>query len=234
MNVRLDRNDLLRRRDSTTAASQLPTVIVRRRFASIFLRDGVYFESAPFWRRLLARVLDLAFALVLTFVLVIPVALLMLPFVPLVDRDMWAGVGAATCYFLAYVALESFLLVRRRGQTLGKGLMGLRVISSRQGAEPDVTLPAALSRLVVLFLPFVLGSLAGGDPDSPIMQALGNLAFIALIVSLALAALAWSYRRALHDYASGTRVVTASKRKVVLRDDLRMMVPGRVDLTKRL
>jgi uncharacterized RDD family membrane protein YckC len=193
----------------------------------------MHFESAPFWRRLLARLLDLAFALILTFVLVIPVAILMLPFVPLVDRDLWAGFAAATCYFLAYVALESFLLVRRRGQTLGKGLMGLRVISSRQGAA-DVTLPAALSRLVVLFLPFVLGSLAGRDPDSTIMGALGNLGFVALIVSLVLAALAWSYRRALHDYASGTRVVAAPKRKVVLRDDLRMMVPGRVDLTKRL
>jgi uncharacterized RDD family membrane protein YckC len=66
------------------------------------------------------------------------------------------------------------------------------------------------------------------------MQSLGNLAFVALIVSLVLAALAWSYRRALHDHASGTRVVAAPRRKVVLRDDLRMMVPGKVDLTKRL
>jgi uncharacterized RDD family membrane protein YckC len=235
MNVRLVRNNLLPRRDSTTAASQLPTVIVRQQLASIFLlRDGMYFESAPFWRRLLARVLDLAFALVLTFVLVIPVSLLMFPFMPLVDRDWWTSVGAATCYFLAYVALESFLLVRRRGQTLGKGLMGLRVISSRHSAAPNVTLQAALSRLVVLFLPFVLVSLAGANPGSAIMQSLGNLAFVALIVSLVLAALAWSYRRALHDYASGTRVVAAPRRKVVLRDDLRMMVPGKVDLTKRL
>jgi uncharacterized RDD family membrane protein YckC len=42
----------------------------------------MYEESAPFWRRLTARLLDLIFALVLTFVLVIPVGLLMFPFVP--------------------------------------------------------------------------------------------------------------------------------------------------------
>jgi uncharacterized RDD family membrane protein YckC len=194
----------------------------------------VNIESAPFWRRLAARLLDLFFALALAFILVIPVGLLMFPFLPLVDRDVWARVAAATCYILAYVALESFLLVRRQGQTLGKGLMGLRVVSNRPGASSDVSLLAALSRLLVLFLPFVLGSLSGSDPGSPVLNALGNLAFVALIVSLILAALSWSYRRALHDYASGTRVVTAPRRKIVLRDDVRMMVPGKVDMTKRL
>jgi len=53
-------------------------------------------------------------------------------------------------------------------------------------------------------------------------------------VTVILAALRWSYRRALHDYASGTRVVTAGRRKIVLREDVRMMIPGRVDLTKRI
>jgi uncharacterized RDD family membrane protein YckC len=43
----------------------------------------VSFESAPFWRRLLARLLDLVFALALAFVLVIPVGLVMFPFLPL-------------------------------------------------------------------------------------------------------------------------------------------------------
>jgi uncharacterized RDD family membrane protein YckC len=124
--------------------------------------------------------------------------------------------------------------VRRRGQTLGKGLMGLRVVASRPGASPEVTLPAALVRLLVLFLPFVLGSLAGGHPASPVLGALGNFAFVALLVTVILAALCWSYRRAVHDYASGTRVVTAPRRNIVLRDDMRMMVPGKVDMTKRL
>jgi uncharacterized RDD family membrane protein YckC len=193
----------------------------------------MHVESAPFGRRLLARLLDLSFALALTFLLVIPVRLVMFPFVPLVDRDLWAGVGAAACYFLAYVALEFFLLIRRQGQTLGKGLMGLRVVSSRS-ASPEVTVAAALSRLLVLFLPFVLASLAGSHPASPVFSSLGNFAFVALVVTVILAALRWSYRRALHDYASGTRVVTAARRKIVLREDVRMMVPGRVDLTKRI
>jgi hypothetical protein len=36
---------------------------------------------------------------------------------------------------------QRHFLVRRRGQTLGKGLMGLRVISSRHSAAPNVTMP---------------------------------------------------------------------------------------------
>lgn len=193
----------------------------------------MHFEHAPFWRRLLARLLDLAFALALTFILIIPVGLLMFPFIPLVDRDWWAGVGAATCYLLAYVALESFLLVRRQGQTLGKGLMGLRVVPVRVHAAPHLTLPAALSRLVVLFVPFVVMSLAGGNDASSALDALANVAIVTLIASLILAALRWSYGRALHDYAAGTRVVKAAKRGIVLRQDLRMMVPSKVDMTKR-
>jgi hypothetical protein len=70
--------------------------------------------------------------------------------------------------------------------------------------------------------------------DACEISALGNLAFVALVVTVILAALRWSYRRALHDYASGTRVVTAGRRKIVLREDVRMMIPGRVDLTKRI
>lgn len=193
----------------------------------------MHFERAPFWRRLLARLLDLTFALALTFVLVVPVTLVMFPLLPLVDRGWWTGVGAATCYFLAYVALESFLLVRRRGQTLGKGLVGLRVVPSRPGASPHLTVPAAFARLVVLFVPFVLLSAAGRNPDATLVEVLARIGFVALIAGVILSALRWSYGRAIHDYAAGTRVVMAAKRGVVLRDDLRMMVPGKVDMTKR-
>lgn len=104
--------------------------------------------------------------------------------------------------------------------------MGLRVVSTRPGTYAGVALSAALSRLLVLFLPFVLGSLAGNNPGSPVLNALGNPAFVALIVTLVLAALTWSYQRALHDYASGTRVVIAPRRKIVLRENVRMMIPG--------
>jgi uncharacterized RDD family membrane protein YckC len=194
----------------------------------------MHFEPAPFWRRLLARLLDLIFALALTFILVIPVVLLMFPFVPLVDQDLWATIAAGACYFLAYIALEFFLLVRRGGQTLGKGLMGLRVVSSGSGAISNVMVPAALARLVVLFVPFVLLSVAGGDPGSTVKGLMGNLAIVALLVSLVLAALPVLYRRALHDYLSNTRVVTAPKRKVAFREDVRMMLPGKIDMRKRV
>lgn len=191
-------------------------------------------QPAAFGRRLAARVLDLAFALGLTFVLVIPVTLLLIPVILSgADQNTWSVIGAATCYFIAYVALEFFLLIRRGGQTLGKGLMGLRVVSTTgSGITPSA--PSALLRLTILFLPFVLGSLAGGNPDSSILQTLGSIAFLALLVSLVLAAVPRWQRRALHDHAAGTRVVRAPKRGLKFRDDLRMMVPGKIDMTKRL
>jgi uncharacterized RDD family membrane protein YckC len=192
------------------------------------------YQPASFWRRLLARIIDLGFSLVLAFVLVIPVGLIMFPFVPLVDRNIWTSIGAGVCYFLAYVALEFFLLVRRNGQSLGKGLMGLRVVTANERTSDQVQPAEAMTRLFVLFAPFVLGSISGGNSNVPILVALGNLAFVALLATLVLTAVPVWNRRALHDYAARTRVVQAPRRGVSLRQDVRMMVPGKIDMTKRL
>jgi len=79
------------------------------------IEDCMHFQPAPFWRRLLARLLDLVFSMVLAFILVIPVTLIALPFMPLMGPDSWGPIGGITCLALAYVVLESFLLVRRQG-----------------------------------------------------------------------------------------------------------------------
>ncbi|MBN9111838.1 MAG: RDD family protein [Pseudonocardia sp.] len=189
------------------------------------------YESAPLGRRLLARALDLAMCCALAFVLAIPVTLVGLPFVPVLDRGTWGSVGAAICLLLAYVALELFLLVRRDGQTLGKGLAGLRVVPVSPTA-PRLTPAAALVRLVILLAPFVLMGIAGGLRSAG-GDVLGYIGVLVLAVSLVLAAVP-GVRRTLHDLVAGSRVVRAPRRGIDLRKDLVMMVPGRRDLTKEV
>ena len=144
-------------------------------------------ETTPFWRRLAARVLDLLFALALTFVLVVPVGLVTFAVSPLFEREPLIQFGVLVCYFLAYVGLEFFLLLRRDGQTLGKGF-----------------------------------------------EMLANIGLLVIIAGLVLSAVPGTRRRAMHDWLSGSRVVRAPRRGLSLRQDARMMLPGRVDMTKRL
>jgi uncharacterized RDD family membrane protein YckC len=83
-------------------------------------------------------------------------------------------------------------------------------------------------------MPFVFMSLAGGNPDSALLDAFAWIGALTLLISLLLAAVASGQRRALHDLASSSRVVRASRRKIDWKQDVRMMVPGKVDMTKRL
>lgn len=161
-------------------------------------------ESAPLWRRLIARVLDIVFALGLSFVLILPIGLttyIIYSVTSLFERDPMTAFTAAACYFVAYIGLEFFLLLRRDGQTLGKGLMGLRVV--RAGGSAPLGAAQAFVRLVVLFTPFVLFSAAGGAPDSVTLGALSSLGGVVLVVSLVLAAVPRLKRRAVHDYVGG-------------------------------
>lgn len=194
------------------------------------------YEAAPFRRRLAARILDLAFCLVLTFVVAVPVAVLLVPFALLVGdvgRDLLAGWAAALCYFIAYVGLEVFLLVRREGQTLGKGLFGIRVVQVDEWARPGLSRWHAVVRMLLIFLPFVFLSAAGSNPDNGVLAVLVWLGLASFAISLLMAALPFGKRRVIHDFAAGSRVVRAAKRKIDLRTDLPMLMPGRVDLTKR-
>ncbi|WP_067713954.1 RDD family protein [Nocardia yamanashiensis] len=193
------------------------------------------YVPAPFFRRLAARILDLTFCLLLTFVVAIPVSIVFVPIQLSLDesrRDIAVTIGAWLCYFIAYVGLEVFLLVRRDGQTLGKGLLGLRVVHS-DPRRPRITLLPAVGRMLIIFLPFVFTSFAGRYPEAGLLNAISIIGLLSIVISLILAAVPARGRRALHDLAAGSRVVRAEVRKIRLRQDLPMVLPGKVDMTKR-
>ena len=193
-------------------------------------------QPAPFFRRLAARLIDLAFALLATFVIGIPVGVVYALTAGLLGEGAWLALLVAVCYFLAYVGLEVFLLVRRDGQTLGKGLVGLQVV--RADAQDELRTPLVIGqaalRMLLIFLPFVLASAAGGSPGNALLDALASLGFLTLLISLVLAAVPTTRKRTLHDLLGRTRVVTAPKRRIEWQQDVRMMVPGKVDMTKRV
>ena len=188
-------------------------------------------HSAPFIRRLVARLLDLAFALLLTFVAALPVSIVYAT-VSVVTRtgDALVGFFAGLCYFIAYVALEWFLLVQRGGQTLGKGLLGLRVVRNADAHQP-LGVRAAGLRLLLLFIPWVLMSFAGSSDEAG-HRAAGWIGTIILIAAFAMAAGNRDRRRTPHDILAGSRVVRAPRRGVSFRTDLRLMVPGQKDVIK--
>ncbi|MFD9551737.1 RDD family protein [Nocardia salmonicida] len=191
---------------------------------------------APFFRRLAARVLDLVFCLVLTFVIAVPVGIIY-AIVYLTAGDGWVeewsgGVLVCFCYFSAYVALEVFLLTRRQGQTLGKGLLSLRVIPSDPWARPKLEFGQALTRMSMIFAPFVFMSLSGGNAKIVVLNVLAQIGMASLVIDLLLTALRVSGRRALHDYAAGTRVVRSERRKLDLKKDLPMLLPNKASFVK--
>lgn len=192
-------------------------------------------QPAPFFRRLAARLIDLVFALVLTFVIAVPVAVVYALTAGLLGEGLWLTLLGTFCYFLAYVGLEVYLLVRRDGQTLGKGLMSLRVVPA--GAESEFRAPLMIGqaavRILLIFLPFVLGSAAGSAPEDATLMTLSNLGLLSLVISLVLAAVPTRRRQTLHDLLGRTRVVRAPKRRIEWHQDVRMMVPGKVDMAKR-
>lgn len=192
------------------------------------------YQPAPFLRRLTARVIDLVFALVVTFVIALPMAVVVALVTPLLGRGLWWGIAAAICYFLAYVGLEVFLLVRRGGQTLGKGLMGLRVVLAGAANSDQLAIGPVTVRMLLILAPFVLLAIAGSAAQDGQPSQLAGIAMLALLINLVLAAIPTRRRQALHDLAAGTRVVIAPKRTIQWRQDVRMMVPGKVDMTKRL
>lgn len=193
-------------------------------------------QPAPFFRRLAARLIDLAFALVLTFVIAVPVSIFYALTAGLLGQGMWLGLLVAFCYFLAYVGLEVYLLVRRDGQTLGKGLMGLRVVPAKTESElrTPLVIGQAVVRMLLIFLPFVFASAAGGAPGNGLLDALASIGFLTLLASLGLAAAPTRRKQTLHDFLGRTRVVRAPKRRIEWQQDVRMMVPGKIDMTKRV
>jgi uncharacterized RDD family membrane protein YckC len=161
-------------------------------------------RPAPFWRRLVARLIDFAIALPLAFVLVIPVVIIMAPVwlglsgsgIDDWENRIWGPVGGSVCLFLSFVVLELFLLVNRSGQTLGKGLMRIKVIRTD---ERPLTVVNSSARL--------LANMLAVTADR-------------------------KFRRAAHDYAARTRVVMAGRRPIKFAD-VKLMAP-KVNMSKRV
>ncbi|GEM29019.1 hypothetical protein NN3_00260 [Nocardia neocaledoniensis NBRC 108232] len=192
-------------------------------------------HSAPFWRRLTARLIDLIVCLSLTFLLAVPATPLILVAVAIVGekhKDSVYTVAAWACYFTAYIGLEVFMLVRRDGQTIGKGLLGLRVIPADPWARPRLESGPAAWRMLIIFLPFFFTSVSGSYPESATLNIVALIAFGSFLVSCVLALIPANDRRAIHDLTIGTRVIRAPKRKVELKKDLMMALPGRIDFEK--
>ncbi|WP_435592849.1 hypothetical protein [Nocardia sp. bgisy118] len=87
--------------------------------------------------------------------------------------------------------------------------------------------------MLIIFLPFVFMSLSGSNPESDILEVISVLGLLTLIASFFLAAVPVGKRRAVHDLAARSRVVRAAKRKIDWKNDIPMVLPGRVDLRKR-
>lgn len=201
------------------------------------------FVPAPFWRRLIARLIDLTVCAGLTFVAIIPVLVIVIPASLIFDDEAVINVGALLCFVIAYVLIEYFLLRRRGGQTLGKGLLGLRVIEATdKSASRSVGARAATLRMAVLIGPFIAWCAAyyatyrEGDLNAQngnaASDAFAYLWFAVFALSALTALLDRSGRRGLADFVAGTRVIRAQKRGIHVGEDLRMLVPGKVDMTK--
>lgn len=218
------------------------------------------FVPAPFWRRLLARLIDFAIAVPITFLAIVPVFLVLLPVLLLAEddaaSDIATSVGAFTCFVIAYALIEYFLLRRRSGQTLGKGLLGLRVVPAgvadqaadrlavpyavtRDGRASAISGLSALVRMLIVTGPFLLSialfyATSGADAEdpTPLADAVLYLWIGSLLVSTVTVLADRGGRRGLHDMAARTRVVRTQRRGVDVRSDLRMLVPGRVSLEK--
>lgn len=200
------------------------------------------FVPAPFWRRFVARTLDLLICIPLTFVAAIPVAIVMLPLLLVMSTDSYSSLGAFMSFVVAFTLVEYFLLRRRSGQTLGKGLLGLRVLEADDlTGKGAVSAKTALVRLAVLTGP-LMAALAvfyltydevTETSDNPVSTGLLYLWMAVLAGSALSATIDRRLRRGLHDMAAGTRVVRAHQRNIDLREDLMMLVPGKVNLEKR-
>jgi uncharacterized RDD family membrane protein YckC len=114
---------------------------------------------------------------------------------PLLFFFSWGGIGLATVYFVLFHGME--------GKTIGKWLLGLKVVGKEQGT---ITFRRAFLRWLgtVGFAPLALGSarsLLWGD-------GLGVATFGFAPLALGFLWILWSReKRAWHDYLAGTWVI---------------------------
>lgn len=147
--------------------------------------------GAP-WRRLVARLVDAFTVFFLTFAIVIVFLVSFMDRLSdAVDPEPWGRALMATLLYIAVTFVYEVVFISQRGQTPGKDLLDLKVVSVRTGRHP--TLPvAALRALPVAVLRLVPGA------------AVGTAATLAVGVSVPFD----RRRRALHDLLAGTVVVS--------------------------
>ncbi len=83
--------------------------------ARVGARLDAQFVPAPFWRRLVARTIDLFACRALTFVAIVPIVIPALIRGAIIGQDLPTSLGAFLAFLLAFVAIEYFLLRRRGG-----------------------------------------------------------------------------------------------------------------------
>lgn len=75
--------------------------------------------------------------------------------------------------------------------------------------------------------------LQAGTPGPVVPNVLALIGWLALLASLVMAVVPSAQRRAVHDLEAGRRVVRAATRRIDFQQDVRLLVPGRVDMVKR-
>ncbi len=159
--------------------------------ADVDVADPAQYELASRWARLFGALLD-----------GIIVGMAFVPFLFLIGYyDSFGDPGAAALptmtafvtpavgYVVLYIVFNGYLL-HTSGQSIGKRVLGTRIVSVQTGK----ILP--LSRVIFLrFLPFTLAAYV--PLIGPIIGLANNLAIFT------------SSKRCLHDYIAGTKVVKA-------------------------
>lgn len=100
--------------------------------------------------------------------------------------------------------------------------------------SPSITLVSALVQLAVLLSPFVFMMLAGSIPANSVLNGVAIVGTLSVVASLVLGLVPRGDRRAIHDWAAGSRLVRAPNREIDFREDLKLVLPGKVDLTKQV
>jgi uncharacterized RDD family membrane protein YckC len=146
---------------------------------------------AAYWRRGVARLLDMmaVFWLLFAFV-VVGIAFWVHPLTNHVHPSPWKSAFIATVTYMVFLVIYEVVFLVHRGQTPGKDFMRIKVVRSLDGANPTVNqaIRRSLASSLFVLVPTVW------------------LAAVAQVV-VALPALTEARRRTLGDRVAGTQVV---------------------------
>jgi uncharacterized RDD family membrane protein YckC len=140
---------------------------------------------APYWRRILARMLDALTVFWLLFALVVTgLAFWVQPLAEQLDPGPWHRAFVSTLTYAGLFVLYEVVFLAARGQTPGKDVMKIKVIRVRDGERPTIgdactrsvvhaTVAVVPNVWVASVAQFVIGLTA---PASPMRRTLADLA----------------------------------------------------------